>query len=129
MNLYVPSAVTWKQGGARVTLTQKTSYPNNGDIAMHLKMDRAAEFAVNLRVPAWAGPGSTVKVNGRQVDGIALLPGTWAKVARTWKDGDSVELSLAMPLRLMPLDATHPKIVALVKGPVALFAVNPEPAS
>ena len=38
-----------------------------------------------------------------------LHPGTWANLDRTWKDGDRVELSLDMPLRLAPIDPQHPK--------------------
>jgi DUF1680 family protein len=40
-----------------------------------------------------------------------------------WKDGDRVELELPMPLRLEAVDANHPKLVALVQGPLVLFAV------
>jgi DUF1680 family protein len=54
-----------------------------------------------------------------------LRPGSWAEIDRTWKDGDRVEFSLDMPLRLVPLDAGHPDLVALVRGPVALFAIEP----
>jgi hypothetical protein len=36
-----------------------------------------------------------------------------------------VELSLDMPLRLTPIDDRHPQLVALLYGPVALFAIEP----
>jgi DUF1680 family protein len=124
VNLYVPSRVSWRQGGARVSLTQQTLYPNVGDTTLHLKMDRSERFLVALRVPAWAGTRSAVTVNGKPA-GIPLRPGSWAELERTWKDGDRVELSLDMPLRLVPLDAQHPNLVALVRGPVALFAIEP----
>ncbi len=124
VNLYVPSRVSWRQSGARVSMTQETQYPNAGETTLSLKMDRAAKFAVSLRVPAWAGPQTMVRVNGTKAD-VTIQPGTWAEVERTWKDGDRLELSLDMPLRLVPLDANHPNIVALVRGPVALFAIEP----
>jgi len=54
-----------------------------------------------------------------------LQPGTWAEFDRSWKNGDHIELSFDMPLRLVPLDALHPNLVALVHGPVALFAIEP----
>jgi len=44
-------------------------------------------------------------------------------VRRTWKDGDHLELELPMPLRLETVDANHPKLVALLRGPLVLFAV------
>jgi DUF1680 family protein len=124
VNLYVPSRVSWRQGSARVTMTQQTSYPNAGETVLHLKMDRAERFVVALRVPAWAGKQTTVRVNGKP-SGTAVQPGAWAEVEREWKDGDRVEFSLDMPLRLVPLDAGHANLVALLHGPVALFAIEP----
>jgi uncharacterized protein len=124
VNLYVPSRITWQQGGARVSLTQHTSYPNNGDTAMHLTLSKPERFNIALRIPAWAGSKTRVTVNGNPVD-VALTPGTWATIDRTWKDGDRVELSIDMPLRLAPIDEHHPQLVALLYGPVALFAIEP----
>jgi hypothetical protein len=124
VNLYVPSRVTWQQGSARVSLTQQTQYPSSGDTSMHLALSHPERFAVALRIPAWAGKNTKVTVNGRSVD-TALTPGTWASIDRTWKDGDRIELSLDMPLRLAPIDDHHPQIVALLHGPVALFAIEP----
>jgi DUF1680 family protein len=57
-----------------------------------------------------------------------MEPGTWAELDRTWKDGDRLELTFDMPLRLVPIDAGHPDVVALVRGPVALFAIEPQAA-
>jgi DUF1680 family protein len=124
VNLYVPSRVTWRQGNARITLTQQTSYPSIGETALQLKMDRAERFTVALRMPAWAGKQTAVRINGKPA-GTALTPGTWAELDREWKDGDLVELSIDMPLRLVPLDTEHKNLVALLCGPVALFAIEP----
>jgi uncharacterized protein len=123
VNLYVPSRVTWRQGNARVTLTQETSYPRVGETSLRLKMDRAERFVIALRVPAWAGKQTRVLVNGK-ANSMALEPGSWAELDREWKDGDRVEFSIDMPLRLLPLDAQHVNLVALLNGPVALFAIE-----
>ncbi|WP_263352984.1 beta-L-arabinofuranosidase domain-containing protein [Acidicapsa acidisoli] len=124
VNLYVPSRVTWRQGNARVTLTQETSYPNIGETALRLKMDRSERFVIALRVPAWAGKQTVVHVNGKPA-ASALRAGAWAELDREWKDGDRVEFSIDMPLRLVPLDAQHANLVALLHGPVALFGIEP----
>jgi uncharacterized protein len=124
VNLYVPSRVSWNQGGARVTMTQETLYPNVGETALRLKMDRSQQFVIALRVPAWAGNQSRVRVNGGPV-AAAPRAGTWLEIERTWKDGDRVEWTIEMPLRLAPLDAQHTNLVALLHGPVALFAIEP----
>lgn len=124
INLYVPSRVTWQQGNTRVSLSQQTQYPANGDTSMHLALSHPERFVVALRIPAWSGRNTKVTVNGKPID-IALTPGTWASIDRTWKDGDRIELSLDMPLRLAPIDERQPQVVALLYGPVALFAIEP----
>jgi DUF1680 family protein len=128
VNLYVPSRVTWRQGSARVSLTQQTQYPANGDISMHLAVSHPERFTIALRIPAWAGSKTRVKVSGNPTD-VTLTPGTWANIDRVWKDGDRVELSLDMTLRLTPIDDRHPQLVALLYGPVALFAIEPVPST
>lgn len=127
VNLYVPSRVSWKQGSARVTLTQNTSYPASGDTSMHLALSQPERFRIALRIPAWAGSNTRIAVNGQRVESAAD-PGTWAELDRTWKSGDRVELSLDMPLRLQPVDERNPDLAALLYGPVALFAIAPSPA-
>ncbi len=124
VNLYVPSRVSWRQGHARVTMTQQTSYPDSGESILHLKLDRAERFSVALRVPAWAGSKTAVRVNGKPAN-TPVKAGAWAEIDREWKDGDRIEFSLDMPLRLVPLDAQHGNLVALLNGPVALFAIEP----
>ena len=129
VNLYHPSRVTWKQGSASLTLTQRTAYPLNGDISLELTASTPQRFTLSLRIPAWAGPGSHVLINGRPSDATSATPqpGSFYKIDRTWRSGDRVELSLDMPLRLIPLDDAHPNFVALARGPVVLFAVLPAP--
>jgi DUF1680 family protein len=64
-----------------------------------------------------------LSINGKRVSD-PVRPGTFAGLRRTWKDGDRVELELPMPLRLELVDANHPHLVALIRGPVVLFAVG-----
>ena len=95
---------------------------------MNLTLSHSERFIIALRIPAWAGSKTKVTVNGNAV-GAQLTPGTWANLDRTWKDGDRVELSLDTPLRLEPIDDHHQQTVALLYGPVALFAVEPSAAT
>ena len=124
VNLFVPSRVSWKQGGAQLSMTQQTSYPNSSETSMRLKLDRPARFLVALRVPAWAGSETAIRVNGKPSN-ATVRPGGWAEIERDWKDSDRIEFSLDMPLRLMPIDPQHQNTVALLHGPIALFAVEP----
>jgi hypothetical protein len=128
VNLYVPSEVSWRQNGARCTLTQTTQYPVADETTLQLAIERPERFTIFLRVPAWAGNETAVLINGKRF-ATALEPGAWAAIDRIWKHGDRVELTLDMPLRVVAVDAEHPETLALVRGPVALFAINPQTAA
>jgi hypothetical protein len=64
-----------------------------------------------------------LSVNGKRV-AAPVEPGTFASIRNTWKNGDVVELELPMPLRLEAVDANRPNTVALLQGPLVLFAVG-----
>src|ERR1700745_1263223 len=49
VNLNVPSRAIWRQGNARVTLTQQTTYPNTGDTTLVLNSDPTERFAIALQ--------------------------------------------------------------------------------
>jgi DUF1680 family protein len=127
VNLYTPSRVSWQQGSARLTLTQRHSYPVNGEIALMLTSDRRFSFPLTLRIPDWAGPATRIAINGKPWTSSPIQPGLWLTINREWRNHDQIELSLDMPLRLIPLDATHPDLVALAHGPVVLFVLLPAP--
>jgi len=127
INLYTPSRVSWKQGGANLTLTQDTQYPLANEITLTLTTDRKATLPIQLRIPAWAGPATRVTINGKQP--TTPQPGTWHTLDREWHNNDHIELTLDQPLRLTPLDPQHPNLVALSTGPLALFALLPAPTT
>ncbi len=128
VNLYVPSKLSWQQGGARCSLTQNTQYPYVPETSLALELDHPETFAIYLRVPAWAGPGTRVAINGKAAPEV-LKPGSFAQIKRTWKSGDRVEMSFDMPMALVAVDPQHPRDVAMLQGPVALFAVSELPAA
>jgi len=76
-------------------------------------------FELHLRIPAWSD-GARISVNGRAVP-LEVMKG-FAVVRRTWKSGDVVELELPSKLRLEAIDGAHPEVVALMHGPLVLFA-------
>lgn len=123
VNLFVPSRVRWQQGGAQYALEQRTQYPLAPEVQMHVSAARPATFTVYLRVPAWAGADTTVSVNGQRA-AISLQPGSFAALHREWKDGDRIEYSIGMPVRLESVDPQNPNTVALLCGPLTLFAMG-----
>jgi len=123
VNLFVPSQVSWQQNGARIALEQRTNYPYSQEVQLSVHTDRPETFAIYLRVPDWTGPRTAVAVNGRAVS-LPLNPGSFVPVRREWKDGDRIDYWVDTPLRLEAVDPQHPNTVALMSGPLALFAID-----
>jgi len=122
VNLYIPSTLQWTQDGAHVVLTQKSLYPFDNVVQFEVKTSQAREFILTFRIPAWA-KGASISVNGRRAQTPAT-PGAFAAVHRQWRTGDRIELDMPMTMRLEPVDPQHPQTVALVFGPLVLFAIT-----
>ena len=86
-------------------------------------MARPENFTVYVRIPAWTDTKTRISINGKRLEGD-IVPGKFAALPRTWKNGDRVEFELGMPLRLQAVDAQNTNTVALVRGPLALFGVG-----
>jgi DUF1680 family protein len=128
VNLFVPARVTWKRGSDRIELVQHTDYPHRPSTQIEVATDKAAAFAVFVRIPEWVGPKTSIAVNGKR-EASSPTPGQFARIQRTWKKGDRVEVEFDMPTTLQAVDSQHPKLVAAVHGPLALFAVGEIPAT
>ncbi len=127
VNLYVPSRVTWSQNGANCALTQKTGYPKSDTTEFALELARPEAFTIYVRIPEWTDTHTTVSINGKR-DKTAIMPGTFLALRREWKNGDRIGLKISMPLRLEPVDARTPNLVAIMRGPVTFFAIGNVPA-
>ncbi len=119
VNLYIPSVLRWNVGANQIQMEQSGNYPVSDAVEFRVTAARPEAFALHLRIPAWAD-GARVAVNGRAVP-LEVTKG-FAMVRRTWKSGDMVELELPQRLRLEAIDAAHPEVVALMNGPLVLFA-------
>jgi DUF1680 family protein len=124
---------------ARVRITQQTRYPWDGAVRILVAPEHSAEFTLAIRIPGWArgrpvpsdlyryldsaGEPVSLKVNGEQVP-IDLENG-FARVRRTWKAGDVVDLNLPMPIRRVvaheAVEADRGR-VALERGPIVYCA-------
>jgi len=118
VHLYAASRATADVAGRTVTVTQETDYPWDGHVGLTLNLDRSAKFSLRLRVPGWCKE-FTVKVNGNPA--AARVRKGYATLRRAWNDGDTVTLTLAMPVERI---VAHPAVaedlgrVALARGPV-----------
>lgn len=98
--------------GTPVHAVEETAYPFRGVVKLTVNPDAPASFPLSLRVPGWAA-GAAIRVNGRAEQPPA--PGTFARVERTWRAGDEVEIEFPMRPRV---SRWFHGSVAIERGPV-----------
>jgi DUF1680 family protein len=115
VNLFIPSTLRWVEQGA--VLTQTTRFPEAPSTSLRWTLRRPAALSLKLRHPRWSETAS-VLVNGAVV-ARSTSPGSYVTIARTWLDGDTVELRLEMRPAAEQAPAA-PDIVAFTYGPLVL---------
>jgi len=118
VNLFIPSQLTWAERG--IVLRQETEFPEVSASTFTVKAAKPVEFALRIRVPAWAKQGVAVRLNDSPVAQMAK-PSSYLEFKRKWQDGDRVEISIPMSLDVsrMPDD---PTLMAFMVGPFVLAA-------
>jgi DUF1680 family protein len=118
VQMYQDNAVSLEVGGGEVRLAQATQYPWDGSMQITVNTAQSVEFELALRIPDWCYDYQ-LSVNG-EAQTVAAERG-YAILPREWSDGDTVELTMAMPVeRVTP----HPSIrqtagqIALQRGPL-----------
>jgi DUF1680 family protein len=115
VNLFMPSSVRWD--AKQATLTQTTAFPDASATRFRWTLQRPTAMTLKLRHPGWSRD-AVVLVNGEEVL-RSDRPGRYLDLARTWRDGDQVELRLAMTVAAQRSPAA-PDIVAFTYGPLVL---------
>jgi uncharacterized protein len=129
--------------GRNVKLTQRTDYPWDGRVKLTVNPGRNSKFTVAMRIPGWCAdeptpaglyafesPATepvTLKLNNEPVKTKTV--NGYAIIKRAWKDGDTVELNLPMPVRRVvakPEVAADKGRVALQRGPLMFCAEWPD---
>lgn len=115
VNLFIPSVVHWKERG--MTLRQTTAFPEEETTTLTVGLEKPQQATVYLRYPSWSGK-ATVKINGCPVS-VKAKPGSYIALSRQWKDGDRIEATWPMTLRV---EATpdNPRRAAVLYGPLVL---------
>jgi hypothetical protein len=81
-----------------VTITCRTDYPFDETIEMSVQPERAVSFPLELHLPGWCAAPSLL-VNGSAV-AIERSAKGFARIERTWKPGDTLQLRLPMTARV-----------------------------
>ena len=145
VNLFLSNKATLNVGGKKVTLSQKTNYPWDGDI--EICIDKTAlkkEMTLQIRIPGWVRNkvlpsdlytytdnkrlGYTVSVNGNLVQAIDLERGYFS-ITRKWKKGDKVQIHFDMEPRTVRANnkvAADRGMVSIERGPLVYCAEHPD---
>jgi len=116
VNLFIASELTWEAEGLKVR--QETRFPDEPKTRLVLSCEAPISGGLKIRHPHWAAAALAVTVNGKKLDAHSR-PGGYLTIDRSWNDGDVVEVTLPMSLRIEPM-ANRPKKVALMYGPIVL---------
>jgi DUF1680 family protein len=104
--------------GRIIRLRQRTDYPWSGDITFTTQT--AGTYSLFLRLPGWVLGDVSLAVND-QPKALEMTAGGYIAVRRDWQPGDTVRLSLPMPVERVEC---HPFVgenwgrVALMRGPL-----------
>jgi hypothetical protein len=111
---WAPCEVRTIVRGTPVHIAVDTDYPFRGAVKISIRPERSASFPLLFRVPAWAD-GTTIRINGDTQP--APRAGAFARLERSWKPGDVIEIDFPM----------HPRTsrwfndsVAVERGPLVL---------
>jgi uncharacterized protein len=142
VNLFAPSTANWASAGLK--LAMETDFPEGETATLRLSAAGPKELTVALRRPYWVGTNFSVQINGEAVAAELLAApremagrrgppapapkaGSYVSLQRTWKDGDTITITLPKTLRLEPIP-DNPRRVALMWGPLVLAGdLGPEP--
>ncbi|MHB1295621.1 MAG: beta-L-arabinofuranosidase domain-containing protein [Anaerolineae bacterium] len=94
--LYAPCRVTVPLAGREVTIVEETDYPFEEMVRMTVHCQGEATFPLRLRIPGWC-EGAALRVNDGEA--VAGKAGSYHSLSRTWREGDTVTLSLPMRIR------------------------------
>jgi DUF1680 family protein len=118
VNLFIASELNWGAHGLK--LRQETKFPEQASTRLVFDCQSPIQLVLHLRHPFWATNGFELRINGENQSETGQAGG-YALVTRTWKSGDTVELTMPFSLRT---EAFHdnPNRFAFLDGPLVLYA-------
>ena len=143
VNLFMSNTSNLNVNGKKVSLSQETRYPWNGDIAITVDNNKAGQWTMKVRVPGWVRGqvvpsnlyeytdgkrlGYSISVNGEKVEG-ELVNGYFC-IDRKWKKGDVVRVHFDMEARTVKanyrVEADRGRI-SVERGPIVYCAEWPD---
>ncbi len=109
---YSPCDVQTTVRNTPVHVIEETEYPFRETIRMRVNPASRLQFAMRLRIPGWA-EGASISVNGKPE--APPVPNSFARIERTWNQGDVVEINLPFKPRV---SRWFHDAVAMERGPL-----------
>jgi DUF1680 family protein len=143
VDLFIGSHARAVIGGRAIDIRQSTRYPWDGRTEITVDPQEPQRFGVDVRVPGWtrneATPGGLYQFADRRSDPVVLtvngqtvtptIVKGFARIDREWRKGDTIGVTLPMPVRRVFAD---PRVrddagrVALERGPLVYAAEWPD---
>ena len=144
VNLFLSNSATLDVAGRKLSLTQKTDYPWNGETVLKIDKNSVGEFNLKVRIPGWLRNsvvpsnlyqytdgkrlGFSFIINGVTVPLLVSKDG-YVNIERKWKKGDEVVICFDMEPRVVrannKVEADRGK-VSIERGPLVYCAEHPD---
>ncbi|MEX9254074.1 glycoside hydrolase family 127 protein [Pseudenterobacter timonensis] len=118
INLYVGNSATIPTSNGELQLRISGNYPWQEQIQIDIVSPTPVSHTLALRLPDWCG-SPTVLLNGEKVSGESKRG--YLYLTRRWQEGDSLTLTLPMPVRRVygnPYVRQQAGKVAIQRGPL-----------
>jgi DUF1680 family protein len=143
VNLFIQSKALLSLNKQKLEVEQTTNYPWEGEVKFSINPEKESSFELAVRIPGWLAekplPGNLYAFQEKSSHQFALnvngqpanyrLENGFAIIAKNWKKGDVVTLSLPMDIRRVVANekvvADNNK-VALMRGPMVYCAEWPD---
>jgi len=113
---YQPGVFKTTVGKTTVAFKTETRFPADGHVSITVDPASETRFALQLRIPYWATDVAVAVNDVKQTVSRTEM----ATIDRLWKTGDKIDLSFAMPTRILDGGKSYPGQVALKRGPQVL---------
>ena len=117
INLYSGGRATVRlRRRGTIQLYSEASFPESGQILLHVEPDHNIQFPLRLRVPEWTS-SFVAEFAGSRLMG---KPGQYLTITRQWTRGDTVKIQIDLTGQIIAGAGEHASEIALKRGPQLL---------
>jgi len=100
-----------------IKISQKTRYPEKGDIKIIISLERAEIFSIKFRIPYWSKKSKLI-IDGEIIEN--LRPGQYFELIRNWKRKNEIYLSLDLNFHSKSISRKDFNVSSFYYGPILL---------